>query len=62
MPRPIINEDECSGCGICVDTCPDSVLELVDDKAEPVNEDDCTGCASCMEECPMGAIVEVEED
>jgi NAD-dependent dihydropyrimidine dehydrogenase PreA subunit len=62
MPRPIINEDECSGCGICVDACPDSVLELVDDKAELVNEDDCTGCAGCMEECPMGAIVEVEED
>jgi NAD-dependent dihydropyrimidine dehydrogenase PreA subunit len=62
MPRPIINQDECSGCGICVDTCPDHVLELVDDKAEIINEDDCTGCASCMEECPMGAIEEVEED
>lgn len=62
MPRPIIDQDECSGCGICIDACAESVLELVDDKAEPVNEDDCTGCASCMEECPMGAIEEVEED
>jgi NAD-dependent dihydropyrimidine dehydrogenase PreA subunit len=62
MPRPIISEEECSGCGICVDTCPEGVLELVDDKAEPVNEDECTACASCMEECPMGAIEEVEED
>ena len=62
MPRPIINEDECSGCGICVDTCPNGVLELVEDKATPVNEDDCSACASCMEECPMGAIEEIEED
>ena len=62
MPRPIINEDECSGCGICVDACPESVLELVDDKAEPINEADCTGCASCREECPMGAIDEAEAD
>ncbi len=62
MPRPIINEDECSGCGICVDECPNGVLDLVDDKATPVNEDDCSACASCMEVCPMGAIEEIEED
>jgi NAD-dependent dihydropyrimidine dehydrogenase PreA subunit len=62
MPRPIINEDECSGCGICVDACPNGVLELVGDVAEAVNEDDCTACATCEEECPMGAITEIEED
>ena len=62
MPRPIINEDECSGCGICVDACPEGVIELVDDVASPVNEDACTACATCMEECPMGAIEEIEED
>ena len=62
MSHPIINADECSGCGICVDACPDGVLELVDDKAIVVNEDDCQACATCMEECPMGAITEIEED
>jgi NAD-dependent dihydropyrimidine dehydrogenase PreA subunit len=62
MPRPIINDEECSGCGICVDACPEGVLDLVGDTAEPVNEDDCTGCATCMEECPMGAIEEIETD
>ncbi len=62
MPRPIINKDECSACGICVDACPEGVLELVADVAEAVNEEACTACATCMEECPMGAIVEIEED
>ncbi|MHB9003180.1 MAG: ATP-binding protein [Coriobacteriia bacterium] len=62
MPRPVINTDECSACGICVDTCPEGVLEIVGDVAEPVNEDACTACATCMEECPMGAIEEIEED
>ncbi|MDR3036985.1 MAG: 4Fe-4S binding protein, partial [Coriobacteriales bacterium] len=22
MSHPIVNVDECSGCGICVDACP----------------------------------------
>ncbi len=62
MPRPIIDQDECSGCGVCTDACPNGVLELVGDVAEVVNEDECTACESCLEECPMGAITEVEED
>jgi NAD-dependent dihydropyrimidine dehydrogenase PreA subunit len=62
VPRPIINEEDCSACGICVDSCPEGVLEIVGDSAQPVNEDDCTACATCMEECPMGAITEIEEE
>ncbi len=61
MPRPIINTDDCSACGICVDACPESVLEIVGDTAVAVNDDDCTACSACMEECPMGAIEEIEE-
>ena len=40
MPRPIINEDDCSACGICVDACPNDVLEIVGDAAEPVHDDE----------------------
>ncbi|HEY3375248.1 MAG TPA: 4Fe-4S binding protein [Candidatus Aquicultor sp.] len=61
MPRPVVNADECSGCGTCVDSCPNGVLELVNDIAKAVNEDDCSACGSCAEECPMEAI-EVDED
>ena len=62
MPRPIINTDECSACGICIDICPQDVLEIVRDAATVVNEDDCIGCGECMEECPMGSIEDIEED
>jgi len=62
MSRPIISSDDCSACGICIDACPENVLEIVADAAEPVREDDCTACGTCMEECPMGAITEIEED
>ncbi|MDZ4168705.1 MAG: 4Fe-4S binding protein [Coriobacteriia bacterium] len=62
MPRPIINEDDCSACGICVDECPSNVLEIVGDAAEPVHDENCNGCEACMEVCPMGAITEIEQD
>ncbi len=61
MPRPIVDTEECTGCGICIDTCPNEVFDLDDDLAKPVNEDKCDGCGTCAEECPMGC-VEVETD
>lgn len=61
MSRPIINAEECSGCGICVDNCPNGVLDLQDDLAVLVKEDACDACRTCEEDCPMGAI-EVEEE
>ncbi len=60
--RPVIDEKECSGCGTCVDTCSEGVLDLVGEVARVVEEDACTGCESCLEECPMAAIGSVEED
>lgn len=60
MSKPIIDKDECVGCGICVDTCPTGVLEVEDGISVAVNADDCIGCKACEEACPMDAIV-VEE-
>ena len=62
MPGPVIDTEECSACGICVDACPEGVLELGDEAAEVASEEDCTACGTCLEECPMGAITEVDED
>lgn len=57
MAAPEIDTDECSGCGICVDACPEGVLDIVGSTAAVVNEDSCIECGECAEECPMGAIV-----
>ena len=62
MAHPVINSDECIGCGICVDACPQEVLEVTGGTAEAVNEDACIACGECLEECPMGAITEIAED
>ena len=57
MAHPVILEEECIGCGICVDDCPQEVLEVT-----VVNEESCIACGDCVESCPMGAIPEVVED
>ncbi len=61
MPRPIIDEEECNGCGFCIEVCPNKVLDLEEGVAVVVNEEACDGCGLCAEECPM-SIIEIEED
>jgi ferredoxin len=57
--RVTVNEEECIGCGLCVETCPD-VFELKDDKAvvkmEDVPENLAESCREAAEECPVEAI------
>ena len=62
MAHPVVNSDECIACGICVEACPNEVLEVSGASVEVVNEDSCIACGECLEECPMGAITEVIED
>jgi len=57
---PVINEEECTGCEVCVDECPNSALELNKDEiAFLARPEDCDGeeeCGTCSEVCPMEAI------
>ena len=62
MSHPVILADECIGCGICVDACPQGTIEVVDGVCTVVNEESCIACGDCVEECPMGAIEEIIED
>ncbi len=58
-----VDEDLCTGCELCVETCPD-VFEMSEDvarvKVESIPDDaqDCTRQAA--EECPVEAII-IEE-
>lgn len=59
--KPKIDREECTGCGICVDECPNECLELdSEDIAVLSKADTCDGCATCEESCPTEAITMVE--
>ena len=54
-----IDEDRCSGCGDCLQACPEDAIALQQDKAV-INRELCTDCADCVTACPESAIYEVE--
>ena len=60
MYEPTVDVEKCTGCGECVDICPDDVYELQDEKSVPVRAEDCSGCESCIEVCEQEAITVTE--
>ena len=62
---PEVNEQECTGCGDCVNSCPVEAMTLVssNDPEKPkkkkarLNEEICLGCGLCVRACTKGDIV-----
>ena len=51
-----IDEDLCDGCGLCVPSCAEGALQIIDGKARLVGDNLCDGLGACLGECPQGAI------
>jgi NAD-dependent dihydropyrimidine dehydrogenase PreA subunit len=58
MKRKIINIDQekCTGCGVCVSGCPEGALQVIDGKARLVGDLLCDGLGACLQACPENAI------
>ena len=56
----IINVERCTGCGACLEVCPDGALYLVDDRAV-VDSALCRECGACIAACPTEAISVTEQ-
>jgi Pyruvate/2-oxoacid:ferredoxin oxidoreductase delta subunit len=57
-----IDEEKCTGCGICIPSCAEGAIQLIDGKARLVSEVYCDGLGACLGECPEGAISIEERD
>lgn len=62
MKRQIIkiDEDKCTGCGLCVPNCHEGALQIIDGKARLISDLFCDGLGACIGHCPEDAIT-IEE-
>ena len=51
-----IDEDRCDGCGVCIPSCVEGALRVVDGKARLVSDRYCDGLGACLGKCPQDAI------
>ena len=67
MPRIVVDDHYCKGCGLCVEACPQHIIAL-DQRhltakgyhpATLTEPQRCTGCSTCFVMCPDVAITVV---
>lgn len=57
-----IDEELCTGCGVCVSPCAEGAIVIVDGKAKVVREELCDGAGFCLGVCPTGALTLEERE
>lgn len=53
-PQLFYESKKCTGCGNCVEACPNGAIELYEGRSR-TNRDICTGMGNCTEVCPVEA-------
>jgi Pyruvate/2-oxoacid:ferredoxin oxidoreductase delta subunit len=51
-----IDQEKCDGCGMCVPSCAEGAIQIVDGKAQLLADKFCDGLGACLGECPQGAL------
>ena len=53
--KPLINEEKCVSCGMCIKGCSQSAISYNSRKKAEIDYDLCTGCGQCVAVCMYNA-------
>jgi anaerobic sulfite reductase subunit C len=60
--RPAIGPELCTGCGACLEACPEKAIALPESEDGPeIDLDRCLACGQCLKVCPAGTLQEGEK-
>ncbi|HBL24929.1 MAG TPA: ferredoxin [Deltaproteobacteria bacterium] len=51
-----LDENRCTGCGMCIEVCPHEVLEFHGKRVQIRDRDACIECGACARNCSFSAI------
>lgn len=57
-----IDQEKCDGCGLCVPSCAEGAIKIVNGKAVLSADNLCDGLGACLGECPQNAINIIERE
>jgi len=57
-----IDENKCSGCGLCAKACHEGAIKMINGKAKLISDKYCDGLGDCLPTCPDNAIEIIERD
>jgi len=57
-----IDPDKCNGCGLCVPSCAEGAIKMVNGKAVLSADNLCDGLGACLGDCPQNAITIIERE
>jgi Pyruvate/2-oxoacid:ferredoxin oxidoreductase delta subunit len=57
-----IDEEKCTGCGLCIPNCAEGALQIVDGKAKLITDKFCDGLGACLGHCSEDAITVIERE
>jgi NAD-dependent dihydropyrimidine dehydrogenase PreA subunit len=57
-----IDEERCDGCGLCVPSCAEGAIRIVNGKAVLSADNLCDGLGACLGDCPQDAIRIIERE
>lgn len=57
-----IDQDKCNGCGLCVPSCAEGAIRMINGKAVLAADNLCDGLGACLGECPQDAIKIIERE